>query len=50
MKNSYMLDKVFACVLVIVALSLCMNGLIRLYQAVAMPYAKKNEEKRRRTR
>ena len=49
-KNSYMLDKVFACVLVIVALSLCMNGLIRLYQAVAMPYAKKNEEKRRRTR
>lgn len=27
-KNSYMLDKVFACVLVIIFLSLCMNGLI----------------------
>ena len=38
-KNGYMLDKVFACVLVIVALSLCMNGVIRLFQAAAMPYA-----------
>lgn len=37
-KNGYMLDKVFACVLVIVALSLCMNGLIRLLRAAAMPY------------
>lgn len=37
-KNGYMLDKVFACVLVIIILSLCMNGLIRLYQHVALPY------------
>lgn len=37
-KNSYMLDKVFACVLVIIILSLCMNGLIRLYQFAALPY------------
>lgn len=39
-KNSYMLDKVFACVLVIIFLSLCMNGLIRLYQFAALPYLK----------
>lgn len=31
-KNNYMLDRVFACVLVIVLLSLAMNGLIRLFQ------------------
>lgn len=42
-KNGYMLDKVFACVLVIVALSLCMNGVIRLFQAAAMPYAAKKD-------
>ena len=29
-KNSYMLDKVFACVVVIILLSLAMNGLIRV--------------------
>lgn len=37
-KNSYMLDKVFACVVVIILLSLCMNGLIGLCQYRAMPY------------
>lgn len=37
-KNSYMLDRVFACVVVIIFLSLCMNGLIRLYQYRALPY------------
>lgn len=37
-KNGYMLDKVFACVLVIILLSLCMNGLIRLYRHFALPY------------
>ena len=42
-KNSYMLDKVFACVLVIVALSLCTNGVIRLYQVVSMPYGEKKD-------
>ncbi len=41
-KNGYMLDKVFACVAVIIFLSLCMNGLMRLYQHMALPYLKKN--------
>lgn len=40
-KNGYMLDKVFACVLIIIFLSLCMNGIIRLYQIYAMPYMQK---------
>lgn len=39
-KNGYMLDKVFACVLVIIFLSLCMNGIIKLYQHIALPYLK----------
>ena len=42
-KNSYMLDKVFACVVVIIVLSLMMNGLIRLVQMAAMPYARGNK-------
>lgn len=37
-KNGYMLDKVFACVLVIILLSLCMNGLIKWYSIKALPY------------
>lgn len=37
-KNGYMLDKVFACVLVIIFLSLCMNGLITIYQQMLHPY------------
>lgn len=37
-KNGYMLDKVFASVLMIILLSLCMNGLIRLYSWKALPY------------
>ena len=40
-KNSYMLDRVFACVTVIVFLSLCMNGVIRLYQYRALPYMRR---------
>lgn len=36
-KNNYMLDKVFACVLVIILLSLAMNGLIRLLQILLSP-------------
>lgn len=42
-KNGYMLDKVFACVLVIIFLSLCMNGLIRLYRHFALPYLKETQ-------
>ena len=38
--NGYMLDKVFDGVLIIIFLSLCMNGLIRLYQWAALPYLK----------
>jgi ABC-type nitrate/sulfonate/bicarbonate transport system permease component len=36
-KNAYMLDKVFACVLMIVLLSLMMNGLVKLFGYVFMP-------------
>ena len=44
-KNGYMLDRVFACVLIIIILSLCMNGLIRIYQHFALPYMKENANK-----
>ena len=44
-KNSYMLDKVFACVLVIILLSLAMNGLIRLMQRVLTPQTPMKKEK-----
>ena len=44
-KNSYMLDKVFACVLVIILLSLAMNGLIRLMQRVLTPQTHTEKEK-----
>lgn len=37
-KNGYMLDKVFACVVVIIALSLMMNGVIRLVEWAFAPY------------
>ena len=43
-KNGYMLDKVFACVLIIVFLSLCMNGIIHLYQMIALPYMRKENK------
>ena len=37
LKNNYMLDKVFACVLIIVLLSLCMNGFISLFYYLFFP-------------
>ena len=43
-KNGYMLDKVFACVVVIILLSLCMNGVIRLYTYLALPYMRKGRK------
>lgn len=46
-KNGYMLDKVFACVLIIIILSLCMNGLIRLYQHYALPYLNRSSNYRK---
>lgn len=37
-KNSYALDKMFACVIVVILLSLMMNGLILLARRLFMPY------------
>lgn len=37
-KNNYMLDKVFACVIVIILLSLLMNGMVRLLQRLFAPH------------
>lgn len=45
-KNGYMLDKVFACVVVIILLSLLMNGLIRLIQRFCAPYMNDTNGKR----
>lgn len=42
-KNGYMLDKVFACVLVIVFLSLCMNLAVWLIQRCAAPYLREQK-------
>lgn len=42
-KNGYMLDKVFACVVVIIALSLMMNGVIRLLERALAPYLKETD-------
>jgi ABC-type nitrate/sulfonate/bicarbonate transport system permease component len=39
-KNGFMLDKVFACVVVVVLLSLLMNGFIKLLQYFLMPHFK----------
>lgn len=36
-KNGYMLDKVFACVLMIILLSLMMNGLVKLFGYIVLP-------------
>lgn len=36
-KNGYMLDKVFACVLMIILLSLAMNGLVKLFGYAVLP-------------
>ena len=40
-KKGYALDKMFACVLIIIVLSLLMNGLIRLLQWLCLPYTHK---------
>lgn len=42
-KNGYMLDKVFACVVIIILLSLLMNKAVLLLQYLLMPYSKKNK-------
>jgi ABC-type nitrate/sulfonate/bicarbonate transport system permease component len=40
-KNGYMLDKVFACVLMIIILSLMMNGLVKIFAALVLPSERK---------
>lgn len=44
-KNGYMLDKVFACVVIIVLLSLCMNGIVKLLEALCIPRYKQETNK-----
>ncbi len=41
-KNSYMLDKVFACVLMIILLSLLLNGAVKLFHYLFVPSERKN--------
>lgn len=43
-KNGYMLDKVFACVAVIIGLSLCVNGAVRLLGRICLPYERKRRK------
>lgn len=43
-KNGYMLDKVFACVAVIIGLSLCMNGAVRLAGWICLPCDRKRRK------
>lgn len=43
-KNGFMMDKVFACILTIVILSLLMNGLVKLLQYALLPHLRKQAE------
>jgi ABC-type nitrate/sulfonate/bicarbonate transport system permease component len=47
-KNSYALDKMFASVLVIILLSLMMNGLITLLQRLCLPHLYRKNHGRNR--
>lgn len=42
-KNGYMLDKVFACVIVIIMWSLLLNGAVSLLEKVLFPYMRKKK-------
>ncbi len=42
-KNSYALDKMFACVLLIIVLSILMNGAVLIASRLAMPYLKRKK-------
>lgn len=42
-KNGYMLDKVFACVVVIILWSLLLNGVVSLIEKVMFPYMRKTK-------
>lgn len=43
-KNGYMLDKVFACVVMIILLSLMMNGLVKLFGWAVMPASRRRKK------
>ena len=43
-KNGYMLDKVFACVVMIILLSLMMNGLVKLFGWLVLPMERHKEK------
>lgn len=45
-KNSYMLDDVFACVLMIILLSLMMNGLVKAFSWAALPMERRRKKGR----
>lgn len=45
-KHSYALDKVFACILIIVVLSMALFGLIYLLQYLLTPWAKQNKKQK----
>lgn len=44
-KNGYMLDKVFACVVMIIVLSLLMNGLVKLFGYLVLPTARRRKDR-----
>lgn len=48
-KNGYMLDRVFACVLMIILLSLLMNGLVKLFGWAVLPMERRKKFKRKET-
>lgn len=48
-KNGYMLDRVFACVLMIILLSLLMNGLVKLFGWAVLPMERRKKSKREET-
>ncbi|MDE6124167.1 MAG: ABC transporter permease [Eubacterium sp.] len=43
-KNGYMLDKVFACVLIIIILSLMMNGIVKIFGYAMLPSQRKKRK------
>lgn len=43
-KNGYMLDKVFACVIMIIFWSILLNGIVSLLEKVLFPYLKKEKK------
>lgn len=43
-KNGYMLDKVFACVVVIIALSLGLNAVVGMMEKICLPYKRRKRK------